>query len=86
MPRQKRFLVFETLVVQDLHVLFETTIEREAHRPPPREHLRILHGRLIENVVGADGRVPLNQMQLLAVKIPGPVEPGLVVQERHVHH
>src|SRR4029077_5350339 len=81
---QQLFHELDALVFQDRGILFETAIQRQADLPGPRKHLRILDGRFVHQMVGADRRVPLNHVQGVAVEIPGLVEPALVVEAGHV--
>ncbi len=71
-------------MLEKLRIRFLPTIEDHPHRPRSREHLRILHRHLIVDVVGTDERVAFDQVQGLAVEIPGPVEPRLIVEMHDV--
>src|SRR5262245_12453974 len=70
----------EAFVFEDLSVWFAVAIQHHAHAPRPREHARILDGHFICDVVAIEWREALDQVQLLAVKISGAVEPRLVVE------
>src|SRR5262245_11469774 len=72
------------LEFQDLRVLLQPTIKRHTELPGPREHLRVLNGGFVGERVETERRVTLDQMQGIAVEVPGPVKPGLVVQAGHV--
>ena len=63
------------LMLEKLRIRFLPTIERHPHLPRSREHLRILDGHLVVDVVRSDGRVALDHVQRVAVEIPGAVEP-----------
>src|SRR5262245_24071231 len=72
------------LELEELNLLFHPSIEREADLPRPREHLRILDGGFVHQVIRADGRVALDDVERVAVKIPGAIEPRLAAQAGHV--
>ena len=59
-------------------------VERHAHFPGPRENFWIFNCRFVLNHIRAGARVALDNVQRLAVKVSGPVEPGLVVESRHI--
>ena len=61
-------------------VLFLTTIKRHADLPRPREDLRILHRRFVDDDVGARAHVAFDDVQRLAVEVAGAIEPALVVE------
>src|SRR5262245_63095662 len=65
----------EALVFQDLKVRFAMTVQHHAHAPRSREYLRVLNRHLIRDVVAIEWGETLDQMQLLAVKVSGTVEP-----------
>ena len=75
-------LVFKrvTFVLEQLHVLVFVAIKDHAHAPRSAEHLRVLYGYIVGDVVGVDQRETFDQVQLLAVKIAGAIEPCLVVE------
>ena len=64
------------LVFEQLAVSFLTPVERHAHLPRPREHLRVLDRDFVEHVIGAGRRIAFDDVQRLAVEIPGAIEPG----------
>ena len=72
------------LVLEQLAVSFLPPVERHAHLPGPREHLRVLDRDFVEHVIGAGRRVALDDVQRVAVEIPGPIEPGPVVEMDHI--
>src|SRR5262245_42046925 len=80
------FCELYTLELQKLRIPFDTTIERHAHLPRPRKHFRVFDRDLVEKRVRAAGSVPFNYMQGVAVEIPCPIEPALVVEPRHINH
>src|SRR2546427_12375067 len=55
-------------------------VKDHADFPRPREHLRILDGHLIINVVCADRRKALDQMHLLSMKVSRLVEPCVRIE------
>ena len=63
-------------------VVLEAPIERHPHLPGPREHFRIFNRDFVHQVIGTDGRVALDDVQRVAVEVPGAVEPGLVVESQ----
>src|SRR4029453_1947737 len=70
----------EAFVFEDLRIWFAMAVQHHADAPGTREHFRILDGHLIRDVVAIEWREALHQMQLLAVKVSGAVEPRLVVE------
>src|SRR3989442_2721498 len=74
----------KALVLEDLRILFLMTIEEHAHLPGFREHLRVFDGGFAVDLFWADRRVTLDHVQGVAVEVPGPVEPGFVVELEHV--
>src|SRR5437762_14220123 len=74
------------LVFHHLRVLPEVAIERHADFPWPREDLGVLHRRFIIDRVPIDERVPLDDLQRLAVKISGPIEPRLIDLIGDIYH
>ena len=74
------------LEIQQLRVLLLPAVERQAHFPGTREHLRVLDGGFVDDHLLAGPRIALHHMELVAVEIPRPVEPGLVVQAGHVYN
>ena len=59
-------------------------VERHAHLPRPREHLRVLDRRLVLQRVGVERGVALDHLQRVAVVIAGAIEPGLFHVVGHV--
>src|ERR1700730_4712027 len=84
MPVQELLRKLDALVFEHLHIFFQTTIEGHSHLPGSREHLRVLDGRLVRHRVRTDARVPLDHMQGVAVEVPRPIEPGVLVEAGHV--
>src|SRR6185369_4972349 len=70
----------EAFVFQNLKVWFAMAVEHHAHAPRSGEHLRVLDCHLIRDVVAIERGETFDQMQLLAVKVAGTVEPGFVVE------
>src|SRR5215813_2480406 len=70
----------EAFVFQDLKVWFAMAVQHHAHAPRSGEYLRVLDRHLIRDVVAIERGEALNQMQLLAVKVSGTVEPCFVVE------
>src|SRR5206468_386529 len=79
---------FDELHAPEFHnlcVLFQSAIEEHADLPRSREHVRILDGRFIEEMVRARGGVTFDNVQGVAVEISRAIEPGLVVETRGVN-
>src|SRR5712691_11727056 len=74
------------LEIQKLRVLLLTPVERHGHLPGTREDLRVLDGRLVRDHIRAGARVTLHHVERVAMIIPGPIEPGLVVHSGYVDH
>src|SRR5262245_59451964 len=74
--------VGQTLMFEELRVRVLVSIQRHADLPWSREHLWILDRDLVEHVVGPCRRVPLDDVQGLAVKVARTIEPRLI---REVH-
>src|SRR5262245_49951367 len=70
--------VVNTFVLEQFHVFFGAPIQRHAHFPRPREDFRIFDRDFVHDLVGTRGRVALDHMQSITVKIAGVIEPGLV--------
>ena len=66
----------DALVFQELRVLLEPAVERHAHLPRTREHVRILDRRLVLDHVRRERRVALDDVQRVAVIVAGAVEPA----------
>ena len=79
MPIHELFRELHALEFQQLSVLIQPAIERHAHLPGSGKHFRVFDGDFIGKGVRAEGRVALDHMQGVAMKIPGPVKPSLVV-------
>src|SRR5438067_784477 len=84
MPVHELLHELYALELQHLSVLFQPTIDGHADLPGPRKHLRVLDRRFIGQGINGEGSVAFDHMQRVAMEIPGPVEPGLIVQTRHV--
>src|SRR4029434_3693528 len=67
-------------VLTDLCVGIEATIKRHAHLPRSCEDFRILDRHLVHQMVRTDRSIALGYVQRVAMKIPGPIEPGLFVE------
>ena len=63
-------LVEPAVPLHHFEVLVDDAIERHAHLPWPREHVRVLDGRFVLNVIAVDGGVALDDVHLLGVEIP----------------
>src|SRR5688572_32667827 len=72
-------------VVEHAHILLNPTIQRQTYLPRPCEYLRIFDGRLIADVVRGDRRIALDDVQRLAVKVAGAIEPRLVGEVDHIN-
>src|SRR5262245_41688771 len=79
MPVNQVFCEFGALEFRELYVLFKTTVQRHAYLPWPCEHLRVLDGRFIPEGGSAHRRVTLDDVELIAVEVSGPIEPRPVV-------
>src|ERR1700737_2474635 len=67
-----------TLEIQDLGVLFLAPVQRHADFPGARKDARVFDRCLVRNHIRAGARIPLHYVQLVAVKISGTIEPGLI--------
>src|SRR4030095_4144436 len=76
----------KTLVLEQPEIFLLVPIEHHAHLPWPREHLRIFDRRFVVDVIGVGKRVPLDDVELVAVKIAGAIKPRLVIEIGHVDH
>src|SRR4249920_677048 len=70
----------KAFVLEQLSVLLFMSIEEHAHLPGPREPLRILDRGFVPDVIRSRRGVALDDMQRIAVKITGSIEPGLIVE------
>src|SRR5262245_51770333 len=80
MTIEKFFGKFHTFEFQELRLLFQAPVERHAHLPGPGEDFRVLDRGLVEQHVRAPRRVALDDVEIFAVEVAGPVEPGLIVE------
>ena len=69
---------------QHLRVRLDAPVERHAHLPGPRKHLRILDRDLVVQRLGAARREALHHVQRVAVEIARPVEPAQIVEALRV--
>src|SRR5881394_2984870 len=77
---------FYTSEFQKLSVFLESAVEGHADLPGAREHLGVFDRGLVLNHVGPGRRISLDDVKRVAVKVPGAVEPRLIVERRHVDH
>src|SRR5437879_10758786 len=73
---------FVAAKVEKLHVRLHPTIERHRDPPRPSKDLRIFDRHFVPNDVRRHRREALDQVQCVAVEIPGAVEPTPVVEIR----
>src|SRR5438128_9679440 len=73
-----------TVELDELNVRFHTTIEREAYLPRSRKDLGVLDSGFVLDMVRTERRVAFDHVEIIAMEIPRPVEPGVVGEPRHV--
>src|SRR6187431_1415245 len=73
--QRKFFLKHLALVFHDAKVLFLVPVEQDFKCPGPRKHFGIFHGCPVNDVIRAVKGVSLDYVQLIAVVVPGAVEP-----------
>src|SRR5262249_24912469 len=83
-PIHQLFGKLYTDILEKLGVLLDTSIQRQADLPRACEGLGIFDRRLVQEMIRACCRVPLHDVQLVAVKISRPVEPGVLVETGYV--
>src|ERR1700676_1451622 len=71
-------------VFQELRILVHPAIQRHGDLPWPREDLGVLDRGFVRQMVGPRGRITFGHVQRVAVKVSGPVEPGVFVEARDV--
>src|SRR5580704_1288312 len=81
---EQLFHELDAFEIHDLRVLLLAAVERHAHLPGSREDFRILDRRFVPDHIGAGARVALDDVHRLAVEVPGPIEPALIVESGHV--
>src|SRR5262245_3807432 len=81
---QELFDEFDAAILHELRVRLQAAIQRHGDSPRAGKGLRILDRHLIVDGVWADRREALDQVQRVAMEIPGPVEPVLAVEVRHI--
>src|SRR5438034_5605657 len=81
---QELFDKLHAAVFEKLRVGFQATVERHRDFPWARKDFRILDRHLVMYGVTRNRREAFNQMQGVAVKVAGPVEPVLAVETGHV--
>src|SRR6187397_2111033 len=74
------------LVLEETRLRLLAAVEHRLHVPRPGEHLRVLDGHAVADVIGTLGREALDHVQLLGMEVAGAIEPGLVVEVHRVHH
>src|SRR5215510_8595275 len=75
---------FDALVFQDLRILFHAAVERHADLPGPRKYVRIFYRGFVEQMIRSGRGDAFDNVQLIAMEIPGPVKPAQVVKIRGV--
>src|SRR5579872_492470 len=75
-----------TLKLQKLCVLFLAFIKRDADLPRASEGVGIFNGGLVMDHFRTDTCVALDDVQSVAMKIPGAIEPGRIVHTGDVYH
>src|SRR4051812_35782221 len=80
MPVDDFFRELNAVVLQQTWRLFQPAVERHLHLPRTGEDLLILDRDVVLEGVRTDRRISLGHPQGVAVKIPGAVEPGLIVE------
>src|SRR5262249_1438666 len=70
--------------LEKLHVRLDAPIDRHGNAPRAGEYVRILDRHLVPDDVGRPQREALDQVQRVAMKIPGTIEPGPIVEIRHI--
>src|SRR5271165_5305432 len=83
---QQFFHKLRALEIHQLHVLLLPPVQRQADLPGTREDRFILDRRLVGDHIRTGSGVTLHDMQLVAVKIPRPVEPGLIIEALYINH
>src|SRR5580765_6210262 len=78
-PVQQFFREFRALEFHQARILFNVPVKRHADLPGLGKNLGVLNGRLVGQLVLVQQSVALDHMQGVAVKIAGPVKPGLVI-------
>ena len=71
--------------LQELCILFDSTIDGHTHVPRSHENIRILDRHLIRERIRATSRKPLHHMQGVAVKVSSSVEPGHPIEAGRVN-
>src|SRR5436309_12729737 len=86
MPIDQLFYELHTLELHDLCVLFLTTIQGHADFPGPRKHLWIFYSGFVIDMVPARCGEAFDNVQSVAMEIPRPVKPGLVIETRSIDY
>src|SRR5438046_2635709 len=86
MSVEELFGELDALEFQCLTVRFDAPVQGHADFPWTCKHLGILDCGLIHQMVRRNRRVTLYDMQLVTVEISGAVEPGFIVESRHVNN
>ena len=75
---------FVAAKLEKLHVRFHATIDRHGDPPWPRVDLGVFDRHFVPDDVGRHQLEALDQVQRIAVKIAGAVEPAAIVEIGHV--
>src|SRR4030095_10921018 len=84
LPEQELLGERHTLELEQLDVGLHPAIEGEPDLPRTREDLGVFNGGFVHHVVRAGRRVALDDVQHVAMKVAGAVEPGLFALAGHV--
>src|SRR5438105_277042 len=74
------YRLFDELRTSELHdlcVRLETPVDRHADLPRTGEHFGVFDGRVVAERIRADRRVAFDDVERIAMKVPGAVEPGV---------
>src|SRR6185503_20055715 len=72
------------VVLQQPDISLLATVEWHAHLPWSGEYCRVINGHLVVDVIGTGKSETFDQVQRVAVEIPGAIEPCLICKVHNI--
>src|ERR1700678_2388885 len=74
------------LLLSEFKTGFVIKVQRHHDFPGLTVGLRIFYGGFVSDRVGSAARVAFYNVQSVAMRVPGRIQPGLVVEISNIHH